>query len=338
MGIRKTILTRFALVYFVLLLFTLIVSGKLFSVQRIKNDRWQQIEEYLSTSNVQLGATYDVSRIAGERVAAAARAMATFINAPDPAEIIMGSSTTLLMRILSICLGGTFMPGDEVIVTNCDHEANIGPWTDLSKKGIVVKTWRLNPDPLDLHLEEARRYGRDMLALQLTPQAVLDKAMASPQPLQTFLAILDQVGAYKEDPLRKKSLLLAMLLNDRPERFLVLRDDEKIAPIIDYHFVRLCLRIGLIDVLDEDLEKKLTDRRIVSPAEEWAVRYPAYLALEQLITLSGRSLSAVNGFLFSTARNRCLEMAEPECQACTLDTMCAHRKAFFQPVLRTTFY
>lgn len=52
MGIRKTILTRFALVYFVLLLFTLVVIAKLFSVQRIKNDRWQQIEENLSKNTV----------------------------------------------------------------------------------------------------------------------------------------------------------------------------------------------------------------------------------------------------------------------------------------------
>jgi len=114
----------------------------------------KRIEEYLYTSNVQLGASYDVSRIAGERVAAAAEAMATFINAEDPSEIIMGSSTTMLMRILSICLGGTLMPGDEVIVTNCDHEANIGPWVDLSKRGVVVKTWRLNAETLELHLED----------------------------------------------------------------------------------------------------------------------------------------------------------------------------------------
>ena len=114
----------------------------------------RRTEEYLYTSNVQLGASYDVSRTAGERVAAAAEAMAIFINAADPSEIIMGSSTTMLMRILSMCLGEPYMPGDEVIVTNCDHEANIGPWADLAKKGVVVKTWRLNPDTLDLHLED----------------------------------------------------------------------------------------------------------------------------------------------------------------------------------------
>jgi hypothetical protein len=191
---------------------------------------------------------------------------------------------------------------------------------------------------LDLHLEEARRYGRDMVALQLTPQAVVDRALASTEPLQTFLVALDQVGGYKEDPLRKKSLLLAMGLHDRPERFFPLRDDELIAPIMDYHNMRSCLRIGLIDVVDGQLRTKLTSRQVVSPAEEWAVRYPAYLAYEQLVTLCGRSPSAVNGFIFKNARKRCPEMTEPECESCQLDPVCAHRKEFFQPVLRTTFY
>jgi sugar/nucleoside kinase (ribokinase family) len=191
---------------------------------------------------------------------------------------------------------------------------------------------------LDLHLEQARQYGRDMLALQLTPQTVLQKALASAHPLQTFLVTLDQVGGYKEDPVRKKSLLLAMILNDRPETFLPLRDDEQIAPIMDYHFQRSCLRIGLIDVLDGALETKLTNRQIVSPAEEWAVRYPAYLAMEGVVMLSGKSLGAVNNFLFTNARKRCPEMTQPECQSCKLDPVCAHRKEFFQPVLRTTFY
>jgi endonuclease III len=138
--------------------------------------------------------------------------------------------------------------------------------------------------------------------------------------------------------LRKKSRLLAMLLNDRPETFLPLRDDEQIGPIIDYHIMRLCLRTGLVDVLDGELETKLTDRQVILPDEEWAVRYPAYLAQEQLLTLSGRSLSAVNGFLFSTARNLCPEVTQPECQSCRLDPICAHRREYFQPVLRTTFY
>jgi hypothetical protein len=190
---------------------------------------------------------------------------------------------------------------------------------------------------LDLHLEQARSYGRDMLALQFTPQAVLEKATASDQPLQTFLLTLDQIGGYKEDPLRKKSSLLAMILNQRPENLLPLRDDEEVAPVIDYHALRSCLRMGLVDVIENELKNKLINRQIISPAEEWAVRYAAYRATEQVVTLSGKSTGAVDWFFFS-ARKRCPEMSEPECQLCQVDPVCAHRKELFQPVLRTSFY
>jgi hypothetical protein len=190
---------------------------------------------------------------------------------------------------------------------------------------------------LDLHLEQSHSYGRDMLAIKLTPQAVLDRALASDQPLLTFIGILDQIGGYKEDPLRKKSNLLAVILNQRPEVFLPLRDDEQVAPVIDYHVLRSCLRIGLIDVIDEGLREKLSNRQIISAAEEWAVRYPAYRATEQVVTLSGKSTGAVDYYFFG-ARKRCPEMSEPECQRCQVDPVCAHRRELFQPVLRTAFY
>ncbi|WP_277878120.1 aminotransferase class V-fold PLP-dependent enzyme [Leptolyngbya sp. FACHB-261] len=113
-----------------------------------------RISEFLLTSNVQLGASYAVSQWAGERLAKATQAMATLINATDVSEVVMGPSTTMLLRILSLCLAQTFEPGDEIIVTNCDHEANIGAWLDLAKQGIQIKVWQLNADSLELHLEE----------------------------------------------------------------------------------------------------------------------------------------------------------------------------------------
>ena len=190
---------------------------------------------------------------------------------------------------------------------------------------------------LDLHLEQARSYGQDMLALGLTPQALLDKVLASAQPLETFIVSLDHIGGYKEDPLRKKSSLLAVILNQRPENFLPLRDDEQIAPVIDYHAMRSCLRIGLIDVVDEELENKLINRQVVTPEEEWGVRYAAYRAREKVVALSGKSEGAVDWFFFG-ARERCPEMTEPACGLCQVDPVCAHRVDLFQPVLRTSFY
>ena len=107
---------------------------------------------------------------------------------------------------------------------------------------------------------------------------------------------------------------------------------------MDYHNMRSCLRIGLIDVVDGELREKLINRQVVSPAEEWAVRYPSYLAYDQLVSLSGRSLNTVNNYLFTNARKRCPEMTEPDCRSCKLDPVCAHHKELFQPVLRTSFY
>ncbi len=196
----------------------------------------------------------------------------------------------------------------------------------------------VDPMPaLDLHLDQAHQYGKDMLALQLTPQVVLEKALASGNPLQTFMVLLDRIGGYREDPLRKKSALLAMIFNQRPEAFLPLREDEQIPPVIDYHAMRSCLRFGLVEVLDDTLRSKLRDRQILSPDEEWAVRYGAYRAVEALVELSGKSMGAVDWFLYS-ARKRCPEMSEPDCPSCQVDPVCAHRVELFQPVMRTSFY
>ncbi len=113
-----------------------------------------RISEFLLTSDVQLGASYAISQLAGSRVAKATQAMATLINAADVSEVVMGPSTTMLFRILSLCLGQTFTPGDEIIVTNCDHEANIGAWVDLAKQGIKIKVWQINPETLELHQKD----------------------------------------------------------------------------------------------------------------------------------------------------------------------------------------
>ncbi len=113
-----------------------------------------RINEYLLTSNVQHGASYSISQLARERLTEANQTMAAFINAGNPSEVIMGSSTSMLIRILSICLGKWFKRGDEIIVTNCDHEANIGPWVDLEKQGIKIKFWQINPETLEFHLDD----------------------------------------------------------------------------------------------------------------------------------------------------------------------------------------
>jgi sugar/nucleoside kinase (ribokinase family) len=190
---------------------------------------------------------------------------------------------------------------------------------------------------LDLHLGQARAYGRDMLALGWTPRAMLERANATETPVATLLAALDHVGGYKEDPLRKKSALLALILRERPEGFLRRVAGEDLPAIVDYHVQRSCLRLGLLVVEDAALAGRLRGRRVLPPEDEAAVRRASFRAMGTLARESGRGMGACDAFLF-TMRRRCPEMSEPECAACVADPVCAHRKELFQPVLRTTFY
>ncbi|MCB8937324.1 MAG: hypothetical protein H6654_18125 [Ardenticatenaceae bacterium] len=190
---------------------------------------------------------------------------------------------------------------------------------------------------LDLHWQMARSYGQDMQALGYTPQSLVEEARGSERPLQTLLMLLDKIGGYKEDPLRKKSMLLALILNQRPEKFLTFAPDDIATPVIDYHLMRSCLRVGLIEVKDEALAAAIAARRVISEADEQVVRQAAYNAIEQLTAVSGKTIGAIDWFFFD-ARRRCPEMTEPECAKCALDPICAKRKELFQPVYRTTAY
>ncbi|HET7587082.1 MAG TPA: cysteine desulfurase-like protein [Gammaproteobacteria bacterium] len=114
----------------------------------------ERVAHYMATSPVQVGASYPVSELATRRQDDAAAAMAGFINARDPAEIIFGPSTTAMIGRLARALAPSLKPGDEIVVTNLDHEANITPWRRLAQQGIQLREWRVRPETFQLHVED----------------------------------------------------------------------------------------------------------------------------------------------------------------------------------------
>ena len=116
-----------------------------------------RVSDYLLTSSVQLGASYAQSQQAGVKVLAARQSVATLINAAHDDEVVMGGSTTSLMFQLTQAILPDIQPGDEIIVTNTDHEANIGGWTRLQTAGAVLKIWEVNPLSLALDLQDLER-------------------------------------------------------------------------------------------------------------------------------------------------------------------------------------
>jgi cysteine desulfurase family protein (TIGR01976 family) len=113
-----------------------------------------RIHDYLTTTSVQLGASYVTSQEASARVLAARRSVATLINAAHDEEVVMGGATTLLMFLFTQALRPGIQPGDEIIISNTDHESNIGGWMRLQEAGAVIKVWEVNRNTLELDLAD----------------------------------------------------------------------------------------------------------------------------------------------------------------------------------------
>ena len=108
-----------------------------------------RIRTYMSEYQVQPGAAYPASARAAEMIAESHRAMAAMINA-RPEEVMIGPSTSMNVFLLAQALRPGFRVGDEIVVTNLDHEANVGAWRKLAADGITVREWRFDPDSLAL--------------------------------------------------------------------------------------------------------------------------------------------------------------------------------------------
>ncbi|KAJ6626088.1 pyridoxal phosphate-dependent transferase [Mycena sp. CBHHK59/15] len=119
-----------------------------------------RIVDYLTHTNVQLGADYSVSTVATQRVESAVEEARKLFGAESKDEIVFGPSSTANMENLARGLEGSIEEGDEFIITG-EHEANCGPWKKLAtRRGAVIKYWHStptkpnNPYSLSLKVEE----------------------------------------------------------------------------------------------------------------------------------------------------------------------------------------
>jgi cysteine desulfurase family protein (TIGR01976 family) len=112
-----------------------------------------RVTNYMTYNQVQPHEGYDASLAASERIHEGRSVLAALINAGED-EIVVGPSTTSNVYVLSHALRPLLQPGDEIIVTNQDHEANNGAWRNLEATGIRVREWRMNAETDDLEIED----------------------------------------------------------------------------------------------------------------------------------------------------------------------------------------
>ena len=115
----------------------------------------KHLNNFMTSTKVQPYAEFDTSAIAGNNMDKATELFAEMINARKD-EIIIGASTTMNMYVLSNAMKHFIKPGDEIIVTNQDHEANIGAWRRLESYGAVIKEWKINTENAELEIEDLK--------------------------------------------------------------------------------------------------------------------------------------------------------------------------------------
>lgn len=115
----------------------------------------EAVTDCLLTKNANLGAYFTSSLDAGAVVQGAREAMADFLNAPSSDEIIFGQNMTTLTLHLSRSIGRLLRPGDEIILTKMDHDANVWPWAMMARDlGLEVRWLSFNTDTFEFDLED----------------------------------------------------------------------------------------------------------------------------------------------------------------------------------------
>ena len=111
---------------------------------------------------------YNASTLGGEEMDEARKGLADFMRVKVE-EVSFGPSTTQNTYVLSQAFRQWLKPGDAIIVTNQDHEANSGPWRRLAESGVEVREWCINSETGSLETIELEKLLDDNVKLVCFP-------------------------------------------------------------------------------------------------------------------------------------------------------------------------
>jgi len=111
------------------------------------------ISDYLKRNNANTGGAYATSRHTDAMIASARTAMADFLGC-DADEIVFGPNMTSLTYAISRSIGREIGPGDEIVLTHLDHDANISPWRALEERGVTIRMAEIHEDDCTLDMDD----------------------------------------------------------------------------------------------------------------------------------------------------------------------------------------
>jgi cysteine desulfurase family protein (TIGR01976 family) len=127
-----------------------------------------RIRDYMLSTYVQLGAGYPVSKYCTDLVDEAHAFVRLMMNGDD-GEVILGPSTSALLQMLARCYEEILAPGSAILVAQTGHEANIGPWKELARRGFELRWWEMDPNSYTCTMDRLEALLDDRVKLVAFP-------------------------------------------------------------------------------------------------------------------------------------------------------------------------
>jgi cysteine desulfurase family protein (TIGR01976 family) len=154
----------------------------------------EAIARYYTEANSNAHGAFEFSHRTDATVSSARTTMVDFLNAACPDEIIFGPSMTALTFNLSRSIGRTVSPGDEIVVTRLDHDANVAPWVALEEKGAVIRV--IDFDPADCTLDMKGLHTAIGPKTRVVAVGAASNAVGTVNDIRQIAAWAHEVGAW----------------------------------------------------------------------------------------------------------------------------------------------
>lgn len=148
---------------------------------------------YFRESNANTQGAFITSQRTDQVIAAARSAMADFLHAASPGEIVFGPNMTTLTFAFSRAIGKTLHAGDEIVVTTLDHDANVAPWLALQERGVVIRTVDVHPEDVTLDMQDMQAKINERTRLVAVGYA--SNAVGTINDVATVIRWAHEVGA-----------------------------------------------------------------------------------------------------------------------------------------------
>jgi cysteine desulfurase family protein (TIGR01976 family) len=150
------------------------------------------IADYLRRDNANTGGAYATSRRTDTMIAGARAALADFLHCGAD-EIVFGPNMTTLTFAISRAIGRELGPGDEILVTRLDHDANVSPWLALEEKGVTIRWAEINDEDCTLDMADLARKINPKTKLVAAGYA--SNAVGTINPVKEIVRLAHAAGA-----------------------------------------------------------------------------------------------------------------------------------------------